>query len=126
MRRSLKKSLIIQKTFVITYQHLGFNLFHCFKNNAHDNDKAGSCKGYGCAEHTIEYKRYYTDDCQTNRTDEDNVIQNPGQVLAGRLSGSDTGDKATLLFHVFCNLNRIEGNGCIEVCKEHNQYNIKE
>ncbi len=71
-------SLIIQKTFIITYKHLRLNLFHCLKNNAYDNDKACSAKGNVRVKHSLEDKRQDTDYGKSARTDKNNIIQNSG------------------------------------------------
>ena len=38
----------------------------------------------------------------------------------------DAGNEAALLLHVIRNLQRVEGNGCIEVSKEDYQYDVKQ
>jgi hypothetical protein len=45
-----------------------------------------------------------------NMLDEDNVIQNSGQVLAGWLTGSDSGNETALLLHIISNHHWIKSN----------------
>ena len=40
--------------------------------------------------------------------------------LSAELKASLTGDKTTLFFNIVCHFHRIEGNGCIEICKKYN------
>ena len=115
---------VIKKTSVITNKHQGLNLFDCLKQNTDDNDQAGSSEGNAGAEDTVKDIRQHTYNRQAAGSDEDYIIQNAVQIITGRLTGSDSGDKAALFFHIVCNLDGIEGYRGIEVRKENYQYNI--
>ena len=116
--------LIFQESLVVANEHLRFYLLHGLQYYAYDNDQAGTAEGYTCAEHTIKEIRDHRYNDQANRTDEYDIIQNLVQIITGRLTRSDTGDETTLLLHVIGNHQRIKCNGCIEVCKKYNQYNV--
>ena len=73
----------------------------------------------------LNTRRNGHNDDQTDCTDKDDVVQDLVQVILSRLTGTDTRDESTLLLHIVRYLNRIEGNGCIEVSKEDIQYNIQ-
>ena len=60
-------------------------------------------------------------DTEALNSDEDNVIQNFGPVLAGWLTGSDAGNKAALLFQIICNFKRIKAKWGLEICKKYNK-----
>ena len=113
--------LIVQKALIVAHQHLGLHLFHGLQNNADNNDQAGSAKGNVCAKQTAENIRQYGDNNQSHGSDKDQVIQHPGQVIAGGLARSDTRNKAALPLHIIRHHQRVEGDGCIEVCKENYQ-----
>lgn len=116
--------LIVQKAFVIPDKHQGLYLFQSFQNYADNDNKAGSAEGNVRPEDTVEYKRQYADNSKTACADENNVVQDSVQIITGRLTRSDTGDKTALLFHIVRNLKGIEGNRCIEISKEDYQGNI--
>ena len=116
--------LIVQKAFVIPDKHQGLYLFQSFQNYADNDNKAGSAEGNVRPEDTVEYKRQYADNGKTACADENNVVQDSVQIITGRLTRSDTGDKTALLFHIVRNLKGIEGNRCIEVGEEDHHYNI--
>lgn len=116
--------LIVQKAFVIPDKHQGLYLFQSFQNYADNDNKAGSAEGNVRPEDTVEYKRQYADNSKAACADENNVVQDSVQIITGRLTGSDTGDKTALLFHIVRNLKGIEGNRCIEISKEDYQGNI--
>ena len=116
--------LVIQESLIIANKHLRFDLFHCLKQYAYDNDQAGASEGNTCAEDSIEEIRQDTYDSQTYGTNKDDVVQNLRQVITGRFSGTDTRDEATLFLHILSYFQRIKGNGCIEVSKEDYQYNV--
>lgn len=116
--------LIVQKAFVIPDKHQGLYLFQSFQNYADNDNKAGSAEGNVRPEDTVEYKRQYADNSKAACADENNVVQDSVQIITGRLTGSDTGDKTALLFHIVRNLKGIEGNRCIEISKENYQGNI--
>lgn len=110
--------LIVQKAFVIPDKHQGLYLFQSFQNYADNDNKAGSAEGNVRPEDTVEYKRQYADNSKAACADENNVVQDSVQIITGRLTGSDTGDKTALLFHIVRNLKGIEGNRCIEISKK--------
>lgn len=116
--------LIVQKAFVIPDKHQGLYLFQSFQYYADNDNKAGSAEGNVRPEDTVEYKRQYADNGKTACADENNVVQDSVQIITGRLTGSDTGDKTALLFHIVRNLKGIEGNRCIEISKKDYQGNI--
>ena len=116
--------LIVQKAFVIPDKHQGLYLFQSFQNYADNDNKAGSAEGNVRPEDTVEYKRQYADNGKTACADENNVVQDSVQIITGRLTRSDTGDKTALLFHIVRNLKGIEGNRCIEISKKDYQNNI--
>ena len=118
--------LIFQESLVVANEHLRFYLLHGLQYYAYDNDQAGTAERYACTEHTVKEVRDHRYNDQTDRTDEYDIIQNLIQIIAGRLTGSDTGNETTLLLHVIGNHQRIKCNGCIEVCKKYNQYNVQQ
>lgn len=93
--------LIVQKAFVIPDKHQGFNLLQSFQDYTDNDNKARSAKGNIRAENTVEYKWQYADYCQAACADKNDVVQNSVEIVAGRLTGSDTGYKTALLFILF-------------------------
>ena len=110
--------LVIQESLIIANKHLRFNLFHCLKQYAYDNDQAGASEGNTGAEDSIEEVRQDTYNGQTYRTNKDDVVQDLCQIIAGRFSRTDARDETTLFLHVLSYFQGIKGNGCIEVSKK--------
>ena len=81
-----KNALLFQKALVIPNKHLGFYLLHCFKDNADNNNQAGTAKGYTGIKYATENIRKYSNDSQSDCTNQNNVIQYFIQIVAGRLS----------------------------------------
>ena len=121
---SFTSESIVQESLVIANHHHGFDLLDRLEHNAHDDDQAGSSKAYRSVEYASEDERKNTDDRKTDRADKDDVVQNPVEVITRRLAGTDTRDKASALLQIVGNLQRIERNGCIEVCEEDQHSNI--
>ena len=70
--------------------------------------------------------RHNAYDRKSDCANEDNAVEHLREIFTGRLTWSDPRNEAALLLHILCNLYRIEGNGCIEICKEDNQYDIQQ
>ena len=113
---------IVQESLIISDHHHGLNLLDRLEHNADHDDQARSSERYGSVEHASEEKRKNTDDRKADRADEDDVVEDPAQIIARRLAGTDTRDEAAALFQVICNLQRIECDRCIEVCEEFSDY----
>jgi hypothetical protein len=117
--------LIVEESSVISHQHHGFNLLDGLKHNTYYDDQACSSKGDRGIEDTSENERKNADDRQADCADENNVIQDPAQIFACRLSGTDTRDKAAVLLEIVRNFDRVEGDRGIEICEENKKDDVK-
>ena len=117
--------LIVQKTFIVTYQHLGLDLFESLKNNTYNNDDRCSSEGYVSTKHSVEEDRDHTHDDQPNCTDKYDVVQNPAKIFCGRLTRSNSWNEATLAFHIIGNLNRVKRDRRIKIRKEYDKHNVQ-
>lgn len=123
--RLRKYFLIVEETFVVPYEHHGFDLLDRLKHDTDNDDQAGSSKGDRGIEETSENERKDADHGQADRTNENNVIENPVQVLAGGSAGTDTRDKSAALLQIVRDLDRIESDRCVEIRKEDQKDNIE-
>ena len=69
----------------------------------------------------VEEVRHHTYDSKTNRSDKHDIVQNLCQIVAGRLTGSDTRNKSAVLLNVSRNFFGIELYLRIEEREEQNQ-----
>ena len=102
----------------------GLNLLDRLEHNADHDDQARSSERYGSVEHASEEERKNTDDRKADRADENDVVEDPVQIIARRLAGTNTRNEAAALFQIISNLQRIESDRRIEVCEENKQSNI--
>ena len=79
----------------------------------------------GESEYTIEEEWNDCDNGKSGSTDENNIVQQIGQVINGWFSRTNTRNESTLLFHIIRNFQRIESNGCIEICEENYHHNVE-
>ena len=61
------------------------------------------------------------DQPEVERAGEGQPGQHEGEVVLGRLAGTDAGDEAAVLLHVVGDLLRVEGDRDVEVGEEHDQ-----
>ena len=111
----------------MTCQHHGFNLLQRFQNNTNYDDQRSAAEAETLnLEYAAAYDRDQSNDRKADRADEDDLVQNTGKVVDGRLAGTNTRNKSAALLQVAGNLYRIKGDACIEVCEEDDHYNIKQ
>ena len=118
--------LFAKEALVVPDDQLGFDLLDGLENNAHDNDEGRAAEGNVGSEHTIKDERDDAHDHKTDRSDEDDIVQDVRQIIRSRFARTDTGDKAALLLDIVCHFQRIEGDGSVEISKEHAKYNIED
>ena len=94
------------------------------QHHADDNDQAGTSKGNARSENPIEKERKNTYDRQPACPDENNIVQNLRQIVAGGLAGPDAWNKPALLLHIIGDFKRIKGNRRIEISKEDYQNDV--
>ena len=54
---------------------------------------------------------------KSNCSDKDDAVKHFLEILTGGLTRTDTRYEAAALFHIVCDLKRIECNGGVEICK---------
>ena len=85
---------ITQEALVIAHKHHGLNLLDGLEHNTDDDDQAGTAERHVGVEHAAEEERQDAHDRQTGCTDENDIVENPVQIFARRLTGTDARDKA--------------------------------
>ena len=117
---------VVEESLVVSDHHHGLDLLDRLKHYAYHDDQARPSEGYGSVEHAPENERKDSDDRKADRTDKDNVVQDPVQVFGCGLARTDTGYKAAALFQIVSDLDRIKCDRRIEVREEYEQYDIYE
>ena len=110
--------LIVQKPSIISNEHHGFQLIHSFQHYTDNDDQRCTTKGYICSEDTIKEERNHCDDRQAYSTNKDDIVQYILQVIYCRFTRTNTRNETSLFLHIIRYLQRIEGNGSIEIGKE--------
>ena len=124
-RGSAQIALIIQKSLIVTHQHLRLNLLERFKHNADHDDQRCTAEVHARAECACKENRNNRYNCESYCSNKDDIIQHFVQIFRRRPARADTRNKAALLLHVVCDLHRVEGDGGVEVSKENNHGDIE-
>ena len=104
----------------MTHGHLRFHFAYSFEDNTDNNEERGTAERNNVkqtAGHNVEDERETSDTAKDERAHQNNLVENLGDVECGRSAGTNTGDRAALLHKVVGNLNRIEGDGNVEISK---------
>ena len=117
--------LVVEESSVVSHQHHRFDLFDGLQHDTDNDDQAGSSERDRSIEDAAENERKDADDGQADCADENDVVQDPVQILAGGLARADAGDKAAALLEVVRDLDRIESDRCVELRKEDQKDNIE-
>ena len=103
----------------MTHEHLRLHLLDRVKRNTDDDDDRGAAQSHigEVRGDRTDDQRYQSDDAEEYGTDEGNLAERLGDEVAGRLAGTEARDEAAVLLQVVGDLDRVELDGCIEVCK---------
>ena len=104
---------------MMTHQHLCFHLLHRIKRNAYYDDNRGAAQCYvsQAGVYCAYDQREQCYNSEEQRTNEGDLAECLGDEVAGRLAGTEARDEAAVLLQVVGDLDRVELDGCIEVCK---------
>ena len=108
----------------MTHQQLAFQCFHDIQTNTNNDDQCCTTKANVYFEDPLQNYRNHSQDRIADRTNQCDSVYDSCNVSACRLTGSDTGDEATVLLHVHRNFVGIDYDGCIEICEEEDQQYI--
>ena len=103
---------------IVVFRNAGLDLLEGLKDDTHNDDDRSSTKGNTCVEDTVENERDHHDDQQTDCSDKYCVIQNACQIISRGLARTDARNEAALFLDIVCNLDRVEGDRCVEICEE--------
>ena len=104
----------------MTHGHLRFHFAYCFKDYAYNDEKSGAAERDNVEKttgHDVEDKRETSDTAKDQRAHQNDLVENLGDVERGRSAGTNAGDGTAVLHKVVGNLNRIEGDGNVEISK---------
>ena len=92
----------------MTHHHLGLHSSDGFKYNAYDDQYRSTAHGDVHSRNChMEQNWEDSDDTEAYSADKSNLGKYSLNEIAGRLTGSYTGDTAVVLTEVVCDLNRI-------------------
>ena len=111
----------------MTHHHLRFDLFHGFQCHTDQNDDRRTA--HHQASHVGEVginQRNDRNKGEEECPDEGDPRQNLGDIVGGRLAGTDTADGTVVLAKVVAHLDGIILDGHIEIGKTNNQQEVQE
>ena len=87
----------------LSYNHQCFYLSYCLKYNAYDNDDGRAAEGetaHSVTGNKVQDHGEYRDKAEEDCADKCYSVKNLGNIVAGRLTGADTGNGAAVLFQI--------------------------
>ena len=110
----------------MTHGHLRFHFAYSFEDYTYNDEERRAAERDNVkqtAGHDVEDKRETSDTAKDKRTHQNNLVENLGDVECGGSAGTNAGDRTALLHKVVGNLNRIEGDGNVEIseCDDQNE-----
>ena len=87
----------------MTHRHLSFKFANRFEYNAYNDEKrctAERDKSEKSTGNSVEYMRYASNYTEEERSHKYDLVENLCYILRSRLSGTDSGDKSSLLHKV--------------------------
>ena len=110
----------------MTRNHHRFNLFHCIQGDTYYDQESRPTKVYTLnAGDVSQNVGKYCHKRQEKCAGECDPRQYAIQVISGRFTRTDAGNKATVLFHIIGNIRNIDRDRRVEVGKENNQNRIQ-
>ena len=97
------------------------------KRNAHHNQNGGAAERDRrdlAAADDIDDDREHCDNAQEQSAHQSDLIQDLLDIIRSGATGADAQDKAAVLLEIICNLNGIERNLRIEVCKKNDENEV--
>ena len=91
----------------MTHHHLAFELTNGVESNADKNDDRGSAQRDVHLSQRADADRQGSDDAQEDAAQEGGLCYDLGDVVRGRLAGTDAGDSAAVLSEIVGNLNGL-------------------
>ena len=117
--------ILFEESLVVTHGHLCFDFTDGFQYNTDNDDDGGTteCESSEvAAADDVDDQRKNSDYAEAESTDEGDTVEDLGDVIRGRTTGTDTGDGTAVRLEVVGNFDRIEGNRNIEVRESDEEY----
>ena len=97
----------------MAHQHLCLQCLHGLQGNAHDDDDRGTADSQvlNTGHHITANDRHQCNDCQLNRTEHNDLVDNLLDEVSGGLAGTEAGDEPAVGLQVVGNLHSIILNG---------------
>ena len=110
----------------MAHHHLRFKRSCSLKRNAYDDDDSGSADTYianagDCTENVGKKGDY----AKEQRADKGNLADYSADKVAGRTTGTNTGNGAVVLLKVICHFNGIILNRYIEIAECNDKNEVK-
>ena len=119
--------VVLQDAFIVVHEELTFNLVNRLQGNTYNDYHRCATKGKGIYLEDCGHDVWNDgNDCQGNGATECQSVHNSLDVILCWLARANAKDKATVLFHVICNLIWLENNFNIEETEKDNEKNEKD
>src|SRR3984957_18301601 len=116
-----RRGALLQEALVAAHHELGLELLHRFERYAdHDQDRGTTeVEILVCA--CNQDRRYRSDGRQEEGTRECQSREDPVEEFRGRAPWTHTRYEATVLLQIVSLIDRVEGDGRVEVGKDHDE-----
>ena len=108
---------------MVAHRHEAVEATGGIKCHTNHNQQAGTAQLDAHTGQVAQNDRQYSHRSQEDGTHEGDLVQGAGQEIAGRLAGTEAGDRAVVAAQIVGDLNRVVLNGNIEVveCQDQQQ-----
>ena len=100
---------------MVAHRHKAVEAAGGIKCHTDNDQQAGTAQLDAHTGQVAEDDRQYSHRSEEDRADEGDLVQGAGQEIAGRLAGTEAGDRAVVAAQIVGDLNRVVLNGNIEV-----------
>ena len=109
----------------MTHHHLRFESSCGLKRNAYNDEYRGTSHCEWHLGDSTEDDREDSDDTEEHSSHQSDLTEYPLEVIAGRLTGSYTGNAAVVLSQVISDLNRVVRHTYIEVVERTDENEVE-
>ena len=113
-----------QEALVVAHRHKAVEAAGGVKRHTNNDQQAGTTQLDAHTGQVAQNDRQYSHRSQEDRAQEGDLVQGAGDEIAGRLAGTEAGDRAVVAAQIVGDLNGVVLDGHIEVVKGQDQQQV--
>ena len=117
---------LFQKAFIMPAQHVGFHLGHGVNRHTDYDEQRRSTKVEWHVKLPDQYGRQHTDRRNINGAPQCNSCQHAVDIIRSAFSRADSGNIATVLFHIVGDIHGIECDCRIKIAEKNDEADKKQ